>query len=69
MAKRPERLYIYNVGGLQSDYYCEKYPDPNERPKHLSATVFKMKLIHEMWIMFQVIWNNETISWKLSQRS
>ena len=43
-------------GKLKSDYYCEKYPDPNDRPKHLSDNVFKMKIIQSIWIMFQFIW-------------
>ena len=43
-------------GELQYNYYCEQYPDPNDCPKHLSAIVFKMKLVQAMWIMFQGIW-------------
>ena len=51
------KFFIYPMWGeFQSDYYFKRYPDPNDRPNHLSATVFKIKLIQEMWIMFQGIW-------------
>ena len=51
------KSFLYPTWGkLQSDYYCKRHPDTANRPKHLSATVFKMKLIQAMWIMFQGIW-------------